>query len=170
MAVRPVETVQDVFAAFGIEDNDEDAPVFGPAKTERHQFVPADGGNGHSEPPTSEESVPDEPEPEPDTSGARRLSRAYEVRGIKFDRLMISAPRGEDYWEIGELSEWSFTAEGTPFRLTREHAVRAYAERCISVDRRVPAAEVLNSLNLADARMVRRAIMGFFEEPEGSSA
>lgn len=168
MVVRRAETVQDVFSAFGVEDNEEDAPVF----ADRHAFTPASDGE---EPPEGQGAAGDEPAPatEPKRSmpaGSVALSRSYEVKGIRFDSIQIEPPRGVDFWSRGDIIEWQVMRDGSPYRVLRDDVIRSYAEVCVRPDRRLTGADVLDALNLADTMAVRKAVIGFFTKAEGGSA
>ena len=156
MATERLDTVQDIQRAYGLT-GDEDAG-----------FGLADAGDdvGGSATAEGEER---EASPLPLPADALTLSRAYEVKNVNFDRVTLKAPRGVDYWALGEPQEVQPNGLGGAVLLERLEVIRSYSLRMIEPPPHLKAIDVLEALNLADARKVRRAVLGFFEGAEGAS-
>ncbi|TIP22614.1 MAG: phage tail assembly protein [Mesorhizobium sp.] len=85
------------------------------------------------------------------------LSKRYEAHGEPFDSVTLREPRFEDLLALGEPYEVQ-RAAGNNVVIENVDTVAAYVRRCVTA----PGIEKLGALNLADARLVRDAVIGFF--------
>ncbi|RWK61788.1 MAG: hypothetical protein EOR85_13035 [Mesorhizobium sp.] len=85
------------------------------------------------------------------------LSKRYEAHGEPFDSVTLREPRFEDLLALGEPYEVQ-RAAGNNVVIENVDTVAAYVRRCVTA----PGIEKLGVLNLADARLVRDAVIGFF--------
>ncbi|RWB96494.1 hypothetical protein [Mesorhizobium sp.] len=85
------------------------------------------------------------------------LSKRYEAHGEPFDSVTLREPRFEDLLALGEPYEVQ-RAAGNNVIIENVDTVAAYVRRCVTA----PGIEKLGALTLADARLVRDAVIGFF--------
>jgi hypothetical protein len=93
------------------------------------------------------------------------LSRRYEAHGETFESVTVREPRFADLLELGEPYEVQ-RAAGNNVVIENTATVAAYVKRCVTA----PGIEKLGTLSLADARLVREAVIDFFlpsAPPEG---
>ncbi|TIQ18893.1 MAG: phage tail assembly protein [Mesorhizobium sp.] len=86
-----------------------------------------------------------------------KLSQRYEAHGEPFDSVTLREPRFEDLLALGEPYEVQ-RAAGNNVVIENVDTVAAYVRRCVTA----PGIEKLGALTLADARLVRDAVIGFF--------
>lgn len=86
-----------------------------------------------------------------------KLSRRYEAHDNTFDSVTVREPRFEDLLALGEPYEVQ-RAAGNNVVIENTEAVAAYVKRCVVS----PGVEQLGVLSLADARLVRDAVIDFF--------
>ncbi|WP_376704684.1 hypothetical protein RQ479_08035 [Mesorhizobium sp. ISC25] len=85
------------------------------------------------------------------------LSKRYEAHGEAFQSVTLREPRFEDLLALGEPYEIQ-RAAGNNVVIENVDTVAAYVRRCVVT----PGIEKLGVLELADARLVRDAVIGFF--------
>ncbi|TJV19689.1 hypothetical protein [Mesorhizobium sp.] len=85
------------------------------------------------------------------------LSKRYEAHDKTFDSVTVREPRFEDLLALGEPYEVQ-RAAGQNVVIENTAAVAAYVRRCVVS----PGVEQLGALGLADARLVREAVIDFF--------
>ncbi|MER8478435.1 hypothetical protein [Mesorhizobium sp. M1163] len=85
------------------------------------------------------------------------LSKRYEAHGEVFNGVTLREPRFEDLLALGEPYEVQ-RAGGNNVVIENVDTVAAYVRRCVTA----PGIDKLGVLELADARLVRDAVIGFF--------
>ncbi|MER8506707.1 hypothetical protein NKH91_17755 [Mesorhizobium sp. M0894] len=85
------------------------------------------------------------------------LSKRYEAHGEAFESVTLREPRFEDLLALGEPYEIQ-RAGGNNVVIENVDTVADYVRRCVVA----PGIEKLVVLELADARLVRDAVIGFF--------
>ncbi|MER8786881.1 hypothetical protein NKH71_03270 [Mesorhizobium sp. M0983] len=85
------------------------------------------------------------------------LSKRYEAHDEAFESVTLREPRFEDLLALGEPYEIQ-RAAGNNVVIENVDTVAAYVRRCVVA----PGIEKLGVLELADARLVRDAVIGFF--------
>lgn len=91
------------------------------------------------------------------------LSRGYPAAkgAAAVAALEFRAPRWDDYFEVGPVSEWQQSPEGAPLLIRHQDRVANYAFRLCQTD---GAQVVIPMLDLADSFAVEDAIMSFFSD------
>lgn len=85
------------------------------------------------------------------------LSKRYEAHDQTFDSVTVREPRFEDLLALGEPYEVQ-KAAGNNVVIENTATVAAYVRRCVVS----PDIGQLGVLGLADARLVREAVIDFF--------
>lgn len=91
------------------------------------------------------------------------LSRGYPAAkgAAAVAALEFRAPRWDDYFEVGPVSEWQRSPEGAPILINHHDRVATYAFRLCQTD---GAQIVIPTLDLVDALAVEEAIADFFSD------
>jgi hypothetical protein len=76
-----------------------------------------------------------------------------------FSSVELREPKAAEYWENGEPARWAHTQDGVAYKVENDAAIKAYIEACV-----VSPGDVLllGQLSLADAMLVKEAVLGFF--------
>lgn len=159
MAVH-LETADDIRKAYGLPEPDAPQPAHvRPAPAEPPAAAPE---------PVEE----DKPRPSPLTQPRLHidLSREYEARGVRFSRIDLQPPRSADYWTLGEPYDVMPSAEGKAAYVEHIEVIRAYAAVCVKPDPRLSAGDMIDALDIRDARALKVAVLRFFTAPAAGSA
>lgn len=77
-----------------------------------------------------------------------------------FSAVTLREPRFEDLMALGEPFEVQRIKGGLPVVIENTETVAAYVRRCVIK----PGVESLGALGIADARLIRNAVLDFFTD------
>jgi hypothetical protein len=93
------------------------------------------------------------------------LKHPFPGHGGQVNKIVLQEPSGADFFALGEPKGWVRTGSGHAL-VENDQVIRAYVERCIVEP---DPLLVMSQIHFLDARAVKEAVCGFFQEEAPST-